>query len=103
MPKLVAFTRINMSLNDPVSPIGVSLRNAEGTVLATNVVAAEKVQQAMDDARRDENMLVGIIVRIEAAPFMATRGRYTAVVEHEGTEYVTGSIRFLGKAFGTDG
>jgi hypothetical protein len=100
LPKLVAFTRINMSVDDTVAPIDVSLRAPDGTIVVTNSVGVEKVEQAIADAKRDGNVIAGIVARIEAQPFIAARGRYLAVVTYAGEERVTGTIRFYGSIFG---
>jgi hypothetical protein len=95
VPKLVVFTRINIDVNDPVLAIDVCLRSPDGTDLITNTVELEKVQQAITEARRDENSVGGILTRIEGSPFAPALGRYKVIVKYDGKEYVTGSIRFV--------
>lgn len=93
--KLVVYTRINLRLDEPIEPIVTFLRIPDGQEVGQQTIGLEVVEQAFREAREQDNVLAGLVVKVEMVGIPFTPGRLTMVLKYNGEEYIAGSIRFL--------
>lgn len=94
LPKLVIYTRVNVDAYHDCGPIEVFLRTPEGQEIAPNVIEHDIIEKSAMEARQQGNPIIGLIARVEGAPFPVTAGRYLSIIRSSGLEHVTGSISF---------
>lgn len=95
LPKLMVYTRINLSLDEEIQEITCFLRTQDGEEVAHSVFPVEQMKESFEQAKSQGNVFVGFVSRVGAAAFPASPGRVISITKYRGTEYVAGSLNFV--------
>lgn len=95
LPKLIVYTRINLSVDEEIEEITCFLRTSNGEDVAHSIFPVEQIKEAFDQAKSQGNVIAGLVSRIQASPFPARPGRVLSITRYRGDEYISGTLNFL--------
>ncbi len=97
-PKLGVYVRIVLAVGQIKShEIVVKMKNPSGSVLFNAPIDPELIKKEIEAVKGSDKPTITLVNRMVAAPFhLQEIGRYTAVVEYGGDEYLAGSLNYTG-------